>query len=89
MNLIKFTHRNDWGHDWYVQVLNVKGWSLLQASVSWTEFPHWPYIQIKSGTGSTLSIMFWAYKFGFDIGIIERTWNWNTYDDVDSASQVG
>ena len=21
--------------------------------------------------------MFWIYKFGFDIGIIERTWNWN------------
>ena len=77
MNLIKFTHRKDWGHDWYVQVLNIKGWSLLQASVSWTEFPGQPYIQIKSGSGSTLSILFWAYKFGFDIGIIERTWRWN------------
>ena len=77
MNLIKFTHTKDYGHDWYVQVLNVKGWSLLQASVSWTEFPSWPYVQIKSGSGSTLSILFWAYKFGFDIGIIERTWKWN------------
>ena len=77
MKLIKFTHRKDWGHDWYVQVLNVKGWSLLQVSVSWTEFPGWPYIQIKSGSGSTLSILFWVYKFGFDIGIIERTWRWN------------
>ena len=77
MNLIKFTHTKDYGHDWYVQVLNVKGWSLVQASVSWTEFPSWPYVQIKSGSGSTLSILFWAYKFGFDIGIIERTWKWN------------
>ena len=77
MNLINFKHREDFGHEWYVQVLNIKGWSLLQASVSWTEFPGWPYIQIKSGSGSTLSILFWAYKFGFDIGIIERTWRWN------------
>ena len=77
MNLIKFTHTKDYGHDWFVQVLNVKGWSLVQASVSWTEFPSWPYVQIKSGSGSTLSILFWAYKFGFDIGIIERTWKWN------------
>ncbi len=77
MNLIKFTHTKDYGHDWFVQVLNVKGWSLIQASVSWTEFPSWPYVQIKSGSGSTLSVMFWAYKFGFDIGIIERTWKWN------------
>ena len=77
MKLINFKHRYDFGHDWYVQILNVKGWSLLQVSVSWNDYPGWPYIQIKSGSGSTLSIMFWVYKFGFDIGIIERTWNWN------------
>jgi hypothetical protein len=89
MSIIEFKHRYDFGHEWYVQVLNIKRWSLLQTSVSWNDWPSWPYIQIKSGTGSTLSIMFWVYKFGFDIGILERTWNWNRYDDVDSASQVG
>jgi hypothetical protein len=77
MNLIKFAHKEDFGHEWYVQVLNVKGWSLLQASVSWNDFPGWPYIQIKSGSGSTLSLMFWVYKFGFDLDLISRTWRWN------------
>ena len=77
MNLINFKYREDFGVEYYVQVLNVKGWSLLQASVSWNDYPSWPFIQIKSGTGSTLSILFCAYKFGFDIGIIERTWRWN------------
>jgi hypothetical protein len=77
MSLIKFKHRYDFGQEWYVQVLNVKGWSLLQASVSWTESLGWPYVQIKSGTGSTLSIMFWVYKFGFDIDVLSRTWNWD------------
>jgi len=48
--------------------------------VSWNDYAAWPYIQIKSGNGSTLSIMFWAYKFGFDVGIIERTWNWGAID---------
>jgi len=84
----KFAHREDFGHEWYVQILNVKNWSLLQASVSWNEYPSWPYLQIKSGTGSTLSILFWAYKFGFDIGILERTWNWNKYDEIDSENGV-
>jgi len=88
MNLIQFKYRQDFGHEWYVQVLNVKKWSLLQLSVSWNDWPSWPYIQIKSGTGSTLSILFWAYKLGFDIGIIERTWNWDRYDDIDSANKV-
>jgi len=77
MNILKFVHKEDFGHEWYAQLLNVKNWSLLQVSVSWNDYPGWPYIQIKSGSGSTLSIMFWVYKFGFDIGIIERTWNCN------------
>jgi len=83
MKLISFKHREDFGHDWYVQVLHTKQWALFQASVSWMDFPSWPYLQIKSGTGSTLSILFWAYRFGFDIGIIERTWNWDYIQDID------
>ena len=39
MGLINFKHREDFGHEWYVQLLNVKGWSLLQASVSWNDYP--------------------------------------------------
>jgi hypothetical protein len=83
MKLISFKHREDFGHDWYVQVLHTKQWALFQCSVSWMDFPSWPYLQIKSGTGSTLSILFWAYRFGFDIGIIERTWNWDYIQDID------
>ena len=83
MKLINFRHREDFGHEWYVQILNVKNWSLLQASVSWNDYPGWPFIQIKSGTGTTLSIMFWVYKFSFDVGIIERTWNWDYTKNID------
>ncbi len=70
MTLFQFKHRYDFGHDWYVQVLNVKNWSLLQVSVSWNDYPGWPYLQIKSGTGSTLSILFWAYKFGLEESLL-------------------
>ena len=81
--LIKYNHREDFGHEYYVQILNIGRWSLLQLSVSWNDYPSWPYLQIKSGSGSTLSILFWAYKFGFDIGLIERTWDWNRFDEVE------
>ena len=83
MNLITLKHRYDFGHDWYVQLLHTKRWALFQASVSWNDYAAWPYIQIKSGNGSVLNIMFWAYRFGFDIGIIERTWNWGAMDEAD------
>jgi len=84
MKLINFNHREDFGHEWYIQLLNIKSWSIFQASVSWNDYPSWPYIQIKSGSGSTLSILFWAYKFGFDIGIIERTWKWDYSDEQET-----
>ena len=83
MKLISFKHQEDFGHDWYVQILHTKQWALFQASVSWNDYPSWPYLQIKSGSGSTLSIMFWAYRFGFDAGVIERTWNWDYLEEKD------
>ena len=83
MKLISFKHREDYGHEWYVQVFHTKRWALLQASVSWNDYAGWPYIQIKSGTGTLLSIMFWVYRFGFDIGVCEHTWNFEYLKDLD------
>ena len=83
MNLIKFKHREDFGHEYYVQILNIKRKSLLQVSVSWNDEPSWPYIQIQSGGGTVLSILFWVYKFGFDIDFISHTWRWDYLEKVD------
>jgi len=84
MKLINFKHREDFGHDYYIQVLTAKDWSLLQLSISWNDWPSWPYIQIKSGSGSTFSFMFWAYKFGLDIDILSRSWRWDYRDEQET-----
>jgi len=89
MKLISFGHRYDFGHDWYVQVLHNKRYALFQASVSWNDYPSWPYIQIKSGNGSILSVLFWAYKFGFDFGFMEYTWGWSWTDEEVSQDRHG
>jgi hypothetical protein len=83
MNLFKFKHREDFGYEWYFQILNVGRRSLLQFSVSWCEYPSWPYIQISSGNGCGLSVLFWAYKFGLDIDLLSRTWRWDHLEEVD------
>ena len=83
MNLIKFKHRYDFGHEVYVQILNIKRRSLFQVSVSWCDYPSWPYLQITSGGNGLLSILFWAYKFGFDVDVFSRTWNWDYMKEVD------
>ena len=88
MKLISFKHREDYGDEYYVQVLHNKRWALLQASVSWNEYAAWPYIQIKSGTGSLLNLMFWVYKFGVDIGFCEHTWNFEYLKDLEDENET-
>ena len=83
MNPIQFKHRYDFGHEYYVQVANIKRWSLFQFSISWNDCASWPYIQITSGSGTALGILFWAYKFGFDIDLLSRTWRWDHLEEVD------
>ena len=86
VDLIRFKYRYDFGHDFYVQILNIKRWSLLQVSVSWNDYPSWPYGQLSFGSNGMLSILFWVFKFGMDIDILSRTWRWesllqNPYDE--------
>lgn len=81
--LIHITHRRDFGHDIYVQLLNIRKWSLLQFSISWNDDPCFPYLQITSGANGLLGFMFWVYKFGVDFDVISRTYNFN-YLDMDT-----
>ena len=87
MKLITLKHRYDYGHDWYVQILHTRNWALLQASVSWNDYASWPYLQIKSGTGSVFNLIFWVYKFGIDFGFIEHTWNWDYMEDINPSPE--
>jgi len=81
MKLISFKHRKDFGHDLYLQILNIKGWSLLQTSVSWNDYPSYPYLQVYLGNGTLFGVVFWCYKFGFDLDILRRTWNFGCLEE--------
>jgi hypothetical protein len=83
MKLFKLSHRYDYGHDWYVQIISTKNWALLQASVSWNDYPSFPFLQVRFGMGSLVNIMFCIYKLGFDIGICEHTWNFEYLEKLD------
>jgi len=77
MKLLQLKHRNDFGDDYYLQFLTGKKWTLLQTSVSWNDFPGWPYVQVTMGSNGLFGIMFWVYKLGFDLDILSRTWRWD------------
>ena len=83
MKMIKFNYREDFGHEWYIQILNFKRWSLLQLSVSWNDYPGMPYLQITFGSNGFFGVLLWVYKFGLDVDIFSRTWKWDHLEEVD------
>ena len=85
MKLIKLHKDQDWGQDFYLQVLFTERWALFQGSVSWCVYPSYPYLQIQSGSGALLSIMFNVYKFGISVGFFDRTWKLTDFDSADGV----
>lgn len=82
LNLFRFTYAEDFGGTWYFQLLNfnkhfplpIKRRSLLQWSFYWNDYSSWPYIQITFGSSGLFGIIFWVYKFGFDLDLLAYTW---------------
>jgi hypothetical protein len=86
--LIQFNIHKDFGTDWYVQVLNVKNWSLLQVSFSWNDFAGLPYLQIHMGSNGLFGLLFWVHRLGFDVSIASRTWNWDYMKDCKEYEEL-
>jgi len=83
MSIIKFNKRIDFGTDYYVQVLNIRRWSLLQVSVSWNDYASLPYLQITFGSNGFFTILSWVGKFGLDIDLISRTWKYDYMNNIE------
>jgi hypothetical protein len=86
--LIQFNHRYDFGHDCYIQFLNVRNWSLLQVSFSWNDFAGLPYLQIHMGSNGLFGLLFWVHRLGFDVSLASRTWNWDYMKDCKEYEEL-
>ena len=85
MNLIRFHKEEDWGQDYYLQVLFTERWALFQGSVSWCVYPSYPYLQFQCGMGALMSIIFQVHKFGISFAFFDRTWNFKNFDSADGV----
>lgn len=82
MKLISFIYREDFGHEWYVQVLNTgrhfprpfKDRCLFQGSFCLDEYPSWPYVQVCMGYGRLFDILVSVHKVSFSFEFVARTW---------------
>ena len=76
MKLFECATRDDWGRDYYFSLLKGKRYTALQVSFSFCETPGYPYLQVSMGMGKLFGIFAFAWKFGVDLGICEKTWRW-------------
>ena len=96
MKLLKIHKTYGFGHDLYIQLFNIgrhypkflKNRSLIQLSFSWNDYPSWPYIQIMMGSGRCFGLIFWLYKFGFDIDLFSHTWNWDYLKEDETEDEL-
>ena len=86
--LIQFNVRQDFGTDWYVQVLNVRKWSLFQVSFSINDYAGLPYLQINVGSNGFFGLLFWVHRIGFDVSILSRTWKWDYLKDCKEYDEL-
>jgi hypothetical protein len=75
MGLIKYNVRHDIGDVLEVSILQFKKYSFIQFCVSWEEKPELPYLQITSGYGRLIGVLFSIHRIGFDIELISRNWS--------------
>jgi hypothetical protein len=86
--LIQFNVREDFGTDAYIQIINVRNWSLLQVSLSWNDYAGWPYLQIHMGSNGFFGLLFWVHRLGFDVSLLSRTWNWDRFDENEKYDEL-
>ena len=74
MNLFDLKKSKDYGTNLYFSFLKTKRYTALQLSLSYCDYPSWPYMQISMGMGKVFGIFFYFWKVGFDFDILGNTW---------------
>lgn len=74
MKLIEFKKRNDFGVELITRILSFGDYTVLQVSVSYSDYTSWPYLQVGIGMGKLFGMFFYVWKVGFDCDILGGDW---------------
>lgn len=75
MRILQLKKIKDFGTEYQIKFLTTKKWTLVQISVNLDDYVSAPYFQMTMGSNGLFGILFYIYKFGFEISLISRTWN--------------
>lgn len=93
MKLFDCTHYNDFGDEWYFQVLTSRKFALLDATLQWDDYGGdelFPLLILSIGSKSLFGFTFRWKRFEFSFELIDtapRNLNWyrdrGRYGDID------
>lgn len=84
-NLLVLRVIKDFGTDYTLQFLNIRGRSLLQVSISWSDYAGFIYLQITAGSSGLLGFIFWLGRFGIDFSVLSRTYDFDYFKSADEG----
>ena len=77
LEIFKYGIIEDFGREFYLQILSYKNISFLQISFDIADLEKWfslPYIHISFGHGTLFSCLICISKFGFSFDVFGTTW---------------
>lgn len=76
MKLLDYIHYEDYGHEWFFQVLTSRKFALLDLTVQWDEFPApelFPMLTISIGSTCLFGFTFRWKAFEISCDVIDTT----------------
>lgn len=78
MELIKIKTQDDYGKDFFLTLLKIKNWCMIQVCLSMMVYGRsLPYLNITLGSGRLFGFNFQIWKFGICIELLSRCWGVN------------
>ena len=68
MKLIDYLHYEDYGHEWYLNILTSRRFSLIEFAVNWNEYPSpeiFPLLLLSIGSRGLVGFTFSWKSFDF------------------------
>ena len=78
MKFVDYYKREDMGMEHIFTLFKSKRRSFIQLSVDWNDYPSGVYLQISIGNNRLFDILFYCWRFGFNLELFGFTWrNWH------------
>lgn len=75
MNIFKYRHEEDFGDNFYITIIQIKRWCLIQSCFCTAVYGRgFPYVNITLGGGRLFAINFDFWKVGMCVEFISRSW---------------